>query len=254
MHFLLNSSLVPAREIQANFRKESFLDLENIISPGLDFWYNLLSIVIINLILSGDNAVLIAMAVRSLPENQRRKCFALGAGAAVVLRIALTIVISQLLGVSWLKLIGGLLILWIAVKLFMQGAPGSHQEREATTLFQAVKIMMIADVTMSIDNMLAIAGASQGNLLLLLIGLGLTVPFIIFTSGLLSMLMDRYPVIIYLGAAILGKVGGEMVITDPAIVGYLHPSIFARYGVEVLCAAGVIVLGKILLTRTGVSS
>ena len=219
------------------------------INPGLDFWYNLLSIIIINLILSGDNAVLIAMAVRSLPENQREKGFVLGAGAAVVLRIALTFVISQLLGIPCLKLIGGLLILWIAVKLFVEGAPGSEKEREAATLFQAVKIMTIADITMSTDNMLAIAGASHGNVFLLLFGLGLSIPFIVFTSGLLSMLMDRYPVIVYIGAAILGKVGGEMIINDPAITDFLHPSSLVSYGVEVVCAAGVIVLGKILLGR-----
>jgi YjbE family integral membrane protein len=221
----------------------------SIINPGLDFWYNLLSIIIINLILSGDNAVLIAMAVRSLPEEQKKNGFILGAGGAVVLRIALTFFISRLLDVPYLKLAGGILILWIAVKLFVEGAPGLEREKEATTVYQAVKIMMIADITMSTDNVLAVAGASQGNLFLLLFGLGLTVPFIIFTSGLLSMLMDRYPIIIYIGAAILGKVGGEMMITDPAATNFLKPSIYVHYGLEAFCAGGVIVLGKILLRR-----
>lgn len=225
------------------------MDFRSMITPGVDFWYNLFSIMIINLILSGDNAVLIAMAVRSLPEDQRKKGFALGAGAAVVLRTALTFVISWLLAVPYIKLTGGFLILWIAVKLFVEGAPGLERERDAATLFQAVKIMTIADLTMSADNMLAIAGTSHGNLLLLLLGLGLTIPFIIFTSGLLSMLMDRYPVIIYIGAAVLGKVGGEMIITEPAIAGFLRPFGFVRYSVEVFCAAGVIALGKILLRR-----
>jgi YjbE family integral membrane protein len=225
------------------------LDFWSMINPGMDFWYNFLSIIIIDLILSGDNAVLIAMAVRSLPEGQRKKAFVFGAGAAALLRVALTFVISQLLGIPYLKLIGGVLILWIAVKLFVEGAPGSEGEKEATTLPQAIKIMMIADITMSTDNMLAVAGASHGSILLLLFGLGLSIPFLIFTSGLLSMLMDRYPVIIYIGAAILGKVGGEMIITDPFLSNLLHPSSYVRYGVEAFCAVGVVVLGKILLRR-----
>lgn len=225
------------------------MDFWNMINPGMNFWYNFLSIIIIDLILSGDNAVLIAMAVRSLPGEQRKKAFIFGAGAAAVLRIGLTFVISQLLGIPFLKLVGGLLILWIAVKLFVEGAPGPEGEKEATTLWQAIKIMMIADITMSTDNMLAVAGASHGSLALLLFGLGLSIPFLVFTSGLLSMLMDRYPVIIYIGAAILGKVGGEMIVTDPAIADYFHHSSIVRYGTEIFCAAGVIILGKILLRR-----
>lgn len=211
------------------------------------FVYGLLTIIIIDLILSGDNAVLIAMAVRSLPAEQRKKGFMLGAAAAVILRIGLTFFIAQLLQVPYLKLIGGILILWIAVKLFMEGAPGGETDREPTTIFQAMKLMVIADLTMSIDNMLAVAGASHGSLLLLLVGLGLSIPFLIFTSGLLAMLMDRFPIIIYIGAAILGRVGGEMIMTDPAVVGLLHPSTLTRYGVEVFFAVGVIAAGKLVL-------
>jgi YjbE family integral membrane protein len=243
--------LLSGTQFPENFIEERLLEFWplNTINLSWDLWYNLLSIIVIDLILSGDNAVLIAMAVRSLPEEQRKKGFILGAGAAVVLRIVLTFVVSQLLGIPYLKFAGGFLILWIAVKLFVEGAPGPEREREATTIFQAIKIMMIADITMSTDNMLAVAGASQGNLFLLLFGLGLSIPFIVLTSGLLSMLMDRYPIIIYIGAAILGKVGGAMVITDPAVAGFLKPSVYVHYGVEAFCAAGVIVLGKILLRR-----
>ncbi len=213
------------------------------------FWSSLMSIVIIDLILAGDNAVIIAMAVRSLPPEQRRKGIIWGAGAAVVLRVALTFFISQLLQIPYLKLTGGLLILWIAVKLLVQGAPGEKQHREATTIYQAIKTIMIADITMSVDNMLAVGGASHGNLFLLLFGLGLSIPFIIFTSGLLSMLMDKYPVIIYIGAAILGKVGGEMIMNDPAVQNLLNPSRLFSYGVEAFMAIGVIILGKFLLWR-----
>lgn len=212
------------------------------------FLYALLSIIVINFTLSGDNAVLIAMAVRSLPADKRQKGFILGATAAIVLRVGLTFFIARLLQIPFIKLAGGITILWIAVKLFVEGAP-SGEEKEAATLFEAVKIMLIADLTMSLDNMLAVAGASEGNFFLLFFGLGLSIPFIIFTSGLLSMLMDRFPIIIYIGAAILGRVAGEMIVTDPAIVTTLHPSPVVTYGFQAFCAVGVIAAGKILLRR-----
>jgi YjbE family integral membrane protein len=211
----------------------------------MDFLWRLLSIVMIDLILAGDNAVVIAMAVRSLPREQRRKGILFGAGAAVLLRVVLTFFVSQMLQIMFLKLIGGALILWIAVKLFVQGGPEDGQERPVTSIYEAVKIIVIADITMSLDNMLAVGGASGGSLPLLLFGLGLSIPFLIFTSNLLSMLMDKYPVIIIIGAAILGKVGGEMMITDPFTVTWLAPSKLLQYGVEGFFAVGVIVVGKL---------
>ncbi len=220
------------------------------ISFDLAFLSALFSIVIIDLILAGDNAVVIAMAVRSLPHEQRKKGIIFGAGAAVLLRVVLTFFVAQLLTVSYVKLVGGILILWIAVKLFMEGAPEDDHGREATTLWQAIKIIVIADITMSLDNMLAVGGASHGNMFLLLFGLGLSIPFIVLTSNLLSTLMDKYPVIIYIGAAILGKVGGEMIMTDPFTTGILHPSKWAVYAIEALFAAGVIIVGKLWMRWT----
>jgi predicted tellurium resistance membrane protein TerC len=120
-------------------------------------------------------------------------------------------------------------------------------ERKATTIAQAVKMIVIADITMSIDNMLAVGGASHGNFFLLLFGLGLSIPLVVFTSNLLSILMDKYPIIIYIGAAVLGKVGGEMIITDPFIVNILKPAKLVIYSVEALFAAGVIIVGKLWL-------
>ena len=189
-----------------------------------DFLVALLSIILIDLILAGDNAVIIAMAVRSLPRKQRMRGIAFGAGAAVILRVILTFFAAQLLQVQFVKFVGGAVILWIAVKLFVEGAPGEEAHKEAKTLWQAIWVIIIADITMSTDNVLAVAGASKGNLFLLLFGLGLSIPFVVFTSNLLSMLMDKYPWIIYLGAAVLGRVGGEMMITDPFIVKHLHPT------------------------------
>lgn len=213
------------------------------------FVSSLFSIVIIDLILAGDNAVVIAMAVRSLPKEQRRNGILFGAGAAVLLRVVLTFFVAQLLQVNFLKLAGGALILWIAVKLFVEGAPEETAGKEAKTIGQAVKVIIIADITMAVDNMLGVAGASHGNLLLLLFGLGLSIPFVIFTSNLLSMLMDRFPIIIYIGAAILGKVGGEMMITDPFVVKLLAPGKILQYGVEIAFAAGVIIVGRLLVKR-----
>ncbi len=210
--------------------------------------WDLLNIIIINLVLSGDNAVLIAMAVRSLPPHLREKGFYVGAGAAVALRIVLTFIISEVLGIPFVRLAGGSVLLWVAVKLFVIGFPGGEQ-KQAATLFQAVKIMLIADLTMSLDNVIAVAAVSQGNLFLLIFGLGLSIPFVIFTSGLLSMLMDRYPVIIYIGAAIVGRVGAEMMIADPALTGYISLPAAARYGFEAFCAVGVIIVGRLALKR-----
>ena len=213
-----------------------------------NFLWDLLSIIIINLILSGDNAVVIAMAIRWLPPHLRKKGFIFGAGAAVVLRVVLTLVIAEVLAIPFVRLAGGIALLYVAVKLFVQGFPGG-EEKEAASLFQAVRIMLVADLTMSLDNVIAVAGASHGNFILLLLGLGMSIPFIIFTSGLLSMLMDRYPVVIYIGAAILGKVGAEMMISDAFIAGRIDLPALARYGFEALCAAGVIVAGRLYLKK-----
>ncbi len=208
------------------------------------FFLGILNIVIIDLILAGDNAVVIAMAVRSLPRRQRKWGIFLGAGAAVVLRVALTFFVAQLLEISFVKLAGGVLIAWIAVKLFLEGAP-EQTDKEARTLLQAMWLIVIADITMSTDNVLAVAGASHGNLFLLIFGLTLSIPFVVFTSNLLAMLMDRYPIIIYLGAAVLGRVAGEMIFSDPAMVCWLQMPTWFNYVMEAVFAAGVIVVGKL---------
>lgn len=223
------------------------------ISFSWEFVAALLSIVLIDLILAGDNAVIIAMAVRSLPRKQRQKGILIGAGAAVLLRVVLTFFAAQLLQTPYLKFVGGLFILWIAVKLFIEGAPGEEVHREASTIWQAMWVIVVADITMSVDNVLAVAGASKGNLFLLIFGLGLSIPFVVFTSSLLSMMMDKYPYIIYIGAAVLGKVGAEMIITDPIIVPLFSPPVIVQYGIEALAAVGVIVIGK-LWVRWKISS
>ncbi len=217
------------------------------ISFSWDFIIGFLSIILIDLILAGDNAVVIAMAVRSLPPKQRKRGITIGALGAVVLRVILTFIAAQLLTLSLVKFLGGALITWIAVKLFVEGAPEDKFQRQANTLGQAVVTVIIADLVMSTDNILAVAGASQGNVFLLIFGLGLSIPFVVFTANLLSMLMDRYPIIVYLGALVLGRVAGEMVITDPLVHRLLHPSKWIQYAVQVLFAVGVIVAGRLWL-------
>ncbi len=215
---------------------------------GTEFFARLASIVLVDLLLAGDNAVVIAMAVRTLPPAQRRKGILLGAGAAVALRVLLTFFVSQLLQVSLVKLGGGLLILWIAVKLFGSGEEDGPR-RDARGVGDAVKLIVLADITMSLDNMLAVGGVSHGDPVLLGIGLAVSIPFVVFTSDLLSRLMDRFAWILYVGAAILGKVGGEMIMTDPMTTAYLHPTRGAIWATEALLAVTVVVVGRLTATR-----
>jgi len=218
------------------------------ISLDVAFFSSLFSIIIIDLVLAGDNAVVIAMAVRSLPKQQRIKGILYGAGAAVLLRVVLTFFVAELLTVNYVKLIGGIIILWIAVKLFVEDEE-AIAHHESASLAHAIRFIVVADITMSVDNMLAVGGASHGNLFLLLFGLGLSIPLIVFTSSLLSTLMEKYPVIIYAGAAILGVVGGDMILTDPVVAAYGTPSTIVKYALKFLFAAGVLGVGRFWLRR-----
>jgi YjbE family integral membrane protein len=224
------------------------LHWENLHSPG-QFLSAILSIVLIDIVLAGDNAVVIALVVRTLPPPQRLWGILLGAGMAVLLRVALTAVAAQLMNVNYIRLVGGLLVLWIAVKLLLQEEPDQAGDRTAGTLWQAVWLIMVADISMSLDNVLAVAGASKGHLGLLLFGLGLSIPLVVFTSNLLARLMDRYPIIIYIGATILGKVGGEMIMTDRLTTALLSPPAWLIIVVEAVLAAGVIALALVLRKR-----
>jgi len=210
----------------------------------MDFAVAFCSILLIDIVLSGDNAVVIAMAVRKLPEKKRKLGIFLGAGAAVGLRVFFTFCASQLLGIPVLKLIGGILILWIAVTLMGETAEDDGRHKEAESLWHAIWIILIADATMSLDNILAVAGASNGSLLLLLIGLGMSIPIVVFTSNIMSILMNRYPAIVLIGAAVLGRVGGEMMVTDPYVRALLNPSKWTCYGVQVFFVIMVLILGN----------
>jgi YjbE family integral membrane protein len=184
------------------------------------FWIGLLKIIGVNIILSGDNAVVIALAARSLPARQQKAAVLWGSGAAVVMRIVLTIFAVALLTLPWLKLVGSLLLFWIGIKLLVPEEDNENID-SSDNLIAAIKTILIADLVMSIDNVIAVAAAAQGSYLLLVLGLAISIPLVIFGSTLLLKLMERWPVIITIGGALLGFVAGEMLVTDPVVIDWL---------------------------------
>jgi YjbE family integral membrane protein len=215
------------------------------------FWKALIQIIAVNIMLSGDNAVVIALAARNLPQQQQKMAIMFGSGAAIVLRIVLTVFAVALLQYPYLKLIGACLLIWIGAKMLLpeEGEDDAHADAKSG-LLGAVKTILIADLVMSLDNVLAVAAAAEtgppeGKIALLIIGLGLSIPLIIFGSQLLLKLMDRWPIIITLGAALLGFVAGEMLVTDPAIATWFQQTFgHANLVVAAICAVLVVVIGK----------
>lgn len=205
-----------------------------------------ITIIFVNLVLSGDNAVVIALAVRNLPHGRRVRAMLVGAGCAVLLRVAATFFAYQLLHIQFLKLAAGITILWIGVRLFGESGPSEKAAASPTGFWRAIWFIMVADVTMSLDNVLAIAEVAHGNLGLLVFGLGLSIPLVLFASGLLANLMDRYPIIVYAGAALLGQIGTEMILTDQFLVRIWSPGTVLRYALEAAGAVGVLVAGKLV--------
>jgi YjbE family integral membrane protein len=216
---------------------------------NVDFWIGLLKIVWINIILSGDNAVVIALAARSLPAGQQKKAIFWGSGAAVVLRIALTVVAAKLLELSFLQIAGGLLLLWIGVQLLSEDEEGAGHAKENGSLMAAVRTILIADLVMSLDNVIAVAAAAKGSMVLLIMGLAISIPLVIFGSTLMIKLMERFPVIVMLGAALIGWVGGETMVSDVALQGVLAENSWLHYVAAAAGAALVVGLGRALQHR-----
>jgi YjbE family integral membrane protein len=214
------------------------------------FWVALLQIIWINILLSGDNAVVIALACRSLPERQRRWGIILGTLPAVVLRIVFAIFIAYLLHVPYLKLIGGLLLFWIAVKMILPEEHDAHGgDAESTAnLWAAVRTIVIADAVMSLDNVIAIAAAAKGSVLLLVIGLAISMPLVIFGSALILKILNRMPILIWAGGALLGYIAGEVMVTDPAVEDRLHGFEWLHLGAP-LAGAVLTVLLAMTITR-----
>ena len=211
-----------------------------------DFWIGLIKIVWINIILSGDNAVVIALAARSLPVEQQKKAVLFGSGAAVVLRIVLTVVAAKLMEVSFLQIGGGILLLWIGVQLLTDGDGDEHTDATKGGLMAAVRTILIADLVMSLDNVIAVAAAAHGSMVLLVLGLAISIPLVIFGSTLMIRLMARFPVIVTLGAGLIGWVAGETIASDTALQSVVESHRWLHWAAAVMGALLVLGVGKSL--------
>jgi YjbE family integral membrane protein len=222
--------------------------VELLLTPA--FWAALGSIILANVLLSGDNAVVIAMAARGLPPSQQNKAIVFGSGAAIVMRIVLTLIAVKMLGLPWLKLVGGLALLYIGANLMSEEEEQHDHAAKPIGVGTAVRTILVADLVMSLDNVLAVAAAAQGNTVLLVIGLAVSIPLIVFGSTLILKVMERFPVIIVAGAALLGWLAGEMMLTDPALRAW-----FGELGENAVRAGGivgavlVVIVGKLLQRR-----
>lgn len=215
------------------------------------FWIALLQIIGINVVLSGDNAVVIALAARSLPARQQKQAVMWGSSAAVVLRIVLTVVAIELLQLPYLKILGAVLLLWIGIQLLVpEEEHGSGRQVKTASMAVAVRTILLADLVMSLDNVIAVAAAAKGSLVLLIVGLLVSIPLVIFGSTYLMRFMDRWPIIVTLGGALLGWVAGEMAVTDPLLRDWVDASAkWLHYVLPIGGALLVVLIGKWMATR-----
>lgn len=223
----------------------------NLIQRHWQFIVSLVSIVLVDLTLSGDNAVVIAAAAKSLPGRLRKRAMIAGAACAVIALVTAAFFATRLLHVKFLQIVGGAAVLWIAVGLFREEPPLEASAAQLTSFWKAMWFIIVADVTMSTDNILAVAALAQGNYALLLFGLSVSIPLVVFASGLLASLMDRYPVLVYIGAALLGRVAGQMIMTDAFTEQRFAPSPVLRYAAEAAGTVGVLFTGWLLKRGSG---
>ncbi|CAL62809.1 Putative integral membrane protein TerC family [Herminiimonas arsenicoxydans] len=211
-------------------------------------WVALFQIVIINILLSGDNAVIIALACRSLPPKEQRNAFLIGTVAIVILMTALTAFASYLMTIPYVEVAGAILLLWIGIKLLL---PEEENENVSASdnFWGAVKTIVIADIVMSLDNVLGMAGAANGHMGLLFVGMVITIPLILFGSAMLMRLMERFPIIVTLGAGLLGYVAGEMAVEDPALKGLIASAHYLEIALPILGILIVVGMGKLLSAR-----
>ena len=220
-----------------------------------EFWAALMKIIGVNIILSGDNAVVIALACRSLPPRQQKWGIIFGAGAAVVVRIIFTFIIVALMAIPYLKAAGGLLLFWIGYKLMQPEDEGDKDVAASSNLFGAVRTVLIADAVMSLDNVIAVAGAAEGfpaaKEVLIALGLLISIPLVVFGAAILIKLIARFPVIVLVGAGLIGWVGGEVIVTDPAWADWVEEQAhWLHWGAPALGAIAVIGIGKLLARPT----
>ena len=214
------------------------------------FWVGLTQIILVNIVLSGDNAVVIALAARSLPPRRQAQTIILGSVAAIVMRVILTVVAVEMLKWPWLKLIGAGLLLWIAVQLLLGEDDDGDGVKSSGNLMVAIRTILVADLVMSLDNVIGVAAAAKGNTTLLVLGLAISIPLIVFGSTIILKLMDRFPIIITIGAALLGWVAGEMAVTDPAIKNWVDANAnYLRTAAPLAGVVLVVAVGKWLAAR-----
>ena len=213
-------------------------------------WTGLMQIVVADILLSGDNALVIALACRSLPAHQQKRAIIFGGAAAIGLRVMLTAFAVYLLTLPYLKLIGGLLLLWIAVKLLIPEDGGDDGIESSDNLWTAIKTILIADLVMSLDNVIAVAAAAKGSITLLILGLAISIPLVVFGATMLMKLMERFPIIITIGAGLLGWVAGDMAVTDPVVKDWVNANAaWLHVAAPALGAVLVIVVGRWLAAR-----
>ena len=203
------------------------------------FWAAVLQIIFVNLLLSGDNAVVIAMACRDLPPRERLWGLIVGAGAAVMLRLVFTAVVGQLMLLPYLKLIGGVALIYVAAKLLVRDHAPRNEVEAVAQLWRAVRIVVVADIIMSLDNVIAVAAIAQDSLTLLTIGLVASIPIIIAGAALIMAMIERFPIVVWVGAALLGWVAGDIVATDPVVSGYLSAKFGEVFAAQVEFAAAI---------------
>jgi YjbE family integral membrane protein len=218
-----------------------------------EFWVSLSQIILINIVLSGDNAVVIALASRSLPPKQQKMAILFGSVGAIALRIVLTFFAVYLLSLPYLKLAGAVLLLWIGVNL-LKGEDGEEELEGHSNLASAIKTIVVADLVMSLDNVIGVAAAAKGDIVLLVVGLAVSIPLIIYGSTLILKLMNRFPIIITAGAALLGWVAGEMAFSDPGVKIWAESHHNLHLVPPVLCALLVIAVGKWLQSQAAPAS
>lgn len=225
--------------------------MEFLSSP--QFWTALGQIVLIDILLGGDNAVVIALACRNLPAAQRTKGILYGTAGAVILRVVLVVFALQLLAIPFLKLVGAILLVWIGLKLMMPQDEEAHEVSGSDRLWGAIKTVIVADLVMSVDNVIGIAGAAQGagehQTLLVVLGLLISVPIIIWGSQFVIKLMERYPVVIIFGAMLLGWIAGQMAYTDPGLTQWAVHGKVGEYAAAAVGAALVFVVGRWMANR-----
>lgn len=207
----------------------------------MEFLVALASIMMVNIVLSGDNAVVIALASRSLPPKQQKQAILWGSGGAIVLRVMLTVVAVVLLQIPYVQFGGGLLLIWIAAKLLMEDDGG--EDIEANTSFMgAVKTIIIADLVMSLDNTLAIAAVAKGDYVLLVLGLAISIPLIVFGSQIIIKIMDKFPIVVYIGAALIAWTAGEMMMSDEKIGPVIY-AVMPEWLLPAAVTVGVVAVG-----------